>query len=208
MKGKVIDFEILRIQSELEVYEQTGTLPHTILDGVYSLEDIFTIYYDRLSSRHQEIAKDLKQNYAVTVENCITSLRITLKKEYTHIMNDLATEHESFRFGRVLSRYRPAMNPVRALYYEVREVKRNFSSENDYHVWLTELITDKAFRNILEDALMKDILRLEKIIARYYIPIMKVSKNLPLELFHAKQTISDFRHYAGVFIEIDGHVFE
>lgn len=38
-------------------------------------------------------------------------------------MRDLSTEHESFIFDHVMNKYRPGMNPVRALYYEVREVK-------------------------------------------------------------------------------------
>ena len=135
-------------------------------------------------------------------------MRIALKKEYVAVMNDLSSEHEAFIFEHVRKKYRPGMNPLRALYYEIREVKRTFSSENDYHVWLVELITDKGFRNILEDALTKDVKRLEKIIARYYLPIIKNSTDIPLELFHAKQTISDFRHYAGVFRDIDGSMFE
>jgi len=208
MKGEVIDFEVLRIQSELENYSRTETLPHLLLNGAYNLDDIFDAYYDKLTPKHKLIADHLKSNYDTTLTHCITSLRIALKKEYVAVMNDLSSEHEAFIFEHVRKKYRPGMNPLRALYYEIREVKRTFSSENDYHIWLVELITDKGFRNILEDALTKDIKRLEKIIARYYLPIVKNSTDIPLELFHAKQTISDFRHYATVFRDIDGSMFE
>jgi hypothetical protein len=208
MKGEVIDFEVLRIQSELENYSRTETLPHLLLNGAYNLDEVFDAYYDKLTPKHKLIADHLKSNYATTLTNCITSLRIALKKEYVAVMNDLSSEHEAFIFEHVLNKYRPGINPLRALYYETREVKRTFSSENDYHVWLVELLTDKGFRNILEDALTKDIKRLEKIIARYYVPIVKNSTDIPLELFHAKQTISDFRHYATVFRDIDADMFE
>ncbi len=208
MKGEVINFEVLRIQSELDNYSRTETLPHLLLNGAYNLDEIFDAYYDKLTPKHKLIADHLKSNYATTLTNCITSLRIALKKEYVAVMNDLASEHEAFIFEQVMNKYRPGINPLRALYYEIREVKRNFSSENDYHIWLVELLTDKGFRNILEDALTKDIKRLEKIIARYYLPIVKNSTDIPLELFHAKQTISDFRHYATVFRDIDGSMFE
>jgi hypothetical protein len=183
MKGEVINFEVLRIQSELDNYSRTTTLPHLLLNGAYNLDEIFDAYYDKLTPKHKLIADHLKSNYATTLTNCITSLRIALKKEYAAVVNDLSTEHESFIFDHVMNKYRPGMNPVRALYYEIREVKRTFSSE-------------------------KDITRLEKIIARYYLPIVKNSTDIPLELFHAKQTISDFRHYAGVFRDIDGSMFE
>ena len=208
MKGEVINFEVLRIQSELDNYSRTTTLPHLLLNGAYNLDEIFDAYYDKLTPKHKLIADHLKSNYATTLTNCITSLRIALKKEYVAVMNDLSSEHEAFIFEHVLNKYRPGINPLRALYYETREVKRTFSSENDYHVWLVELLTDKGFRNILEDALTKDIKRLEKIIARYYVPIVKNSTDIPLELFHAKQTISDFRHYATVFRDIDADMFE
>ena len=208
MKGEVIDFEVLRIQSELENYSRTETLPHLLLNGAYNLDEVFNAYYDKLTPKHKLIADHLKSNYATTLTNCITSLRIALKKEYVAVMNDLSSEHEAFIFEHVLNKYRPGINPLRALYYEIREVKRTFSSENDYHIWLVELLTDKGFRNILEDALTKDIKRLEKIIARYYVPIVKNSTDIPLELFHAKQTISDFRHYATVFRDIDADMFE
>ena len=208
MKGEVINFEVLRIQSELDNYSRTETLPHLLLNGAYDLDEIFNAYYNKLTPKHKLIADHLKSNYATTLTNCITSLRIALKKEYVAVMNDLSSEHEAFIFEHVMNKYRPGINPLRALYYEIREVKRNFSSENDYHIWLVELITDKGFRNILEDALTKDIKRLEKIIARYYLPIVKNSTDIPLELFHAKQTISDFRHYATVFRDIDGSMFE
>ena len=208
MKGEVIDFEVLRIQSELENYSRTETLPHLLLNGAYNLDEVFNAYYDKLTPKHKLIADHLKSNYATTLTNCITSLRIALKKEYVAVMNDLSSEHEAFIFEQVMNKYRPGINPLRALYYEAREVKRTFSSENDYHVWLVELLTDKGFRNILEDALTKDIKRLEKIIARYYVPIVKNSTDIPLELFHAKQTISDFRHYTTVFRDIDADMFE
>lgn len=198
MKGEVIDFEVLRIQSELDKYNDTKSLPHIILDGVYSLDDIFEVY-PKLSTKHQAIADDLKQNYNTTLTNCITSLRISLKKEYTYTMNSLATEHESFKFAPVMSKYRKGINPIRALYYELRDVKKRYTSTNDHHIWLVDILTDTQYKHIILDALQKDIDRLEKIIKRFYIPIVNNSQTIPLELFHAKQTISDFRHYYEVF---------
>ena len=115
MKGEVINFEILRIQSELDKYQTTKSLPHIILDGIYSLEDILEVYYEQLSDKHKKIADDLKVNYTQTVEKCITSLRLSLKKEYTYTMQNLTTEHESFIFKAILNKDRHGINPVRAL---------------------------------------------------------------------------------------------
>jgi len=37
---EVIDFICVRIQAELEKFSKTTTLPHDLLDGVYTIEDI------------------------------------------------------------------------------------------------------------------------------------------------------------------------
>lgn len=207
MKGEVLNFEVLRIQSELDKYNETKSLPHIILDGIYSLEDIFVRYND-LSDRHKIIANNLKENYHTTLKNCITSLRISLRKEYTYTMNNLATEHESFRFDKVLNKYRAGLNPIRALYYELREIRRRYTSTDEYHVWLVDILSDKNYKHIILDALQKDIDRLEKIIKRFYLPITRNTNTVPLELFHAKQTISDFRHYYETFNNFDSSALD
>ena len=104
MKGEVINFEILRIESELDKYDETGVLPLIILDGVYSLDDICTVYYDNLSKKHQKIADDLKSNYDTSLDQSISSLRLSLKKEYAYVMNNLVTNHESFKFRSVIKK--------------------------------------------------------------------------------------------------------
>jgi len=63
-------------------------------------------------------------------------------------------------------------------------------------------VTDVAYNNIILDALGKDIANLEKIIKRFYFPIVHNTNNIPLELVHAKTTIKDFRHYYQVFKDI------
>jgi hypothetical protein len=208
MRGEVINFEILRIESELEKYDETGILPLIILDGVYSLEDICTIHYDNLSKKHQKIADDLKSNYHTSLTKCVTSLRLSLKKEYAYVMNNLATSHESFRFRSVMKKYRSQINPIKALYYELREVRRRYSSENEHHVWLVDLLADKHYKNIIIDSLEKDIKRLERVVRQFYIPIVKNSVSVPLELFHAKQTINDFKHFHQTFSDFDSDLFE
>ena len=202
MKGEVVDFEILRIQSELDKYQRTKSLPHIILDGAYSLSDIIKLY-DKLSPKHQRIVDRLKKDYTQTVKTSIQHLQQTLKKEYSYTMKNLATEHSSFVFYGISQRHRAGLNPVRAMYYEAREVARRYNPINDYHQYLVGILCDKTFVSIILDALLKDIQRLEKIVKRYYIPIVTYTDSIPLELFHAKQTISDFRHYYDFFESIN-----
>ena len=101
----------------------------------------------------------------------------------------------SFKFKEIMNLYRPGMNPIRAIYYQTREVIRRFNPEHPYHYWLVDLVTDLEYNNIILDALAKDVRKLESIIKRYYFPMLEHGDGIPLELFHAKQQLKDFRHY-------------
>jgi hypothetical protein len=197
-EAEVVDFEVLRIQAELDRYQRTKSLPHIILDGVYSLDDISRLY-NKLSKKHQYIADRLQKQYTILVGCDADELKKLLKKEYSYTVANLATTHNSFEFSCIRHKYRKNINPVRALYYELREVLNKYNPDNPHHDWVLGLFADTYYKNIVLDALLKDIQRLEKIIKRYYIPVAKHTNSIPLELLHAKQLVSDFRHYYDVF---------
>ena len=200
--GELIDFNVLRIQNELDNYQRTKTIPHSILEGVYDIEEVRSYYLSKLPPEYVQIAKSLLKDYYSQIQTNIDHLKGTLRNEYSKTMSTLATEKESFRFDSLQTKYRNTINPVRALYYETREIMRAYNPENEHHVWVKSLVTDPSYNNILLDALTKDVSRLEKIIKRFYYPIVHNTKNIPLELVHAKTTIKDFRFYYNVFNNI------
>lgn len=198
----VVDFVLLRIQHELDKYKKSKTLPFDLLEGAYSIDEIKNSYYDSLSPKYQKIADSLIADYEKKINNNLDSLKTALRKDYTSTINQLETETATFKFPSVLIKYRPNINPVRALFYEVREITRSYSIENEYHVWLIGLIQDQEYNNKIIDALSIDIKRLEKIVSRYYLPLTNYTDKIPLELFHARQLIKDFRHYRNTFISL------
>lgn len=197
--NNVVDFVLLRIQLELEKYQKTKTIPHDLLEGAYSIDDIKEHYYEKLSPKYKKIADRLIRDYDQTLVQSLDSLKIALRKDYISVISTLKTADADFMFPTVLNKYRKDINPVKALYYEVREVFRSYNSENPVHVWLVDLVTDKEYNNKIIDALLIDIKRLEKIVSRYYLPLIRYTDNIPLELFHARQLVKDFRHYLNVF---------
>ena len=201
-KGEIIDFVVLRIQSELDRYQRTKTIPHSILDGTYDIEEVAGLYIDKLTPKYQMIAKRLHKEYNQHIAENIESLREALRREYTSVMKNLHTNHSSFYYSDVMNLYRPDMNPVRALYYQTREVIRRYNPEDPHHYWLIDLVTDREYNNIICDALAKDVKKLERIIKRYYFSIVKHSDGVPLELFHAKRTLQDYRHFYNFFADI------
>ena len=144
-KGEIIDFVILRITTELDKFQRTKTIPHTLLEGAIEINDIRETYYDQLPAKYQKIFKRLLKEYHQKIGENVESLKKAMKKDYARVMKNQSTEHDSFRFKQVMNSYRPAMNPIRALYYESREVTRRYNLENPYHYWLVDLITDKEF---------------------------------------------------------------
>lgn len=199
-KGEIIDFRIIRIQNELDKYNKTKIMPGIILDGYYTIDDIFEKFYADLPKKYQKIANRLKQEYLPSVSQNRADLRDALRRDYVYAMAKLCTTHESFKLPEIMKKYRSHINPVRALYYETREVFRSYNPDNYLHQLVADVITCVEFNNIILNALERDISSLEKIIKRYYLPLTNDTKSIPLELFHAKQTINDFRHYHETFL--------
>jgi hypothetical protein len=200
MDNNVFDFVLLRIQHELDKYQKTKTLPHDLLEGAYSIDDIKNHYYDRLSPKYKKIADRLVKDYQHNMKHSLDSIKFALRKEYGATMSNLETEQAKFKFPSVLTKYRPDINPIRALFYELREITRSYNYDSEYHQWLLGTITDNEFNNQIVDALLVDIKRLERIVSRYYLPLTQYTKEIPLELFHARQLIKDFRHYIATFV--------
>ena len=194
-KGEIIDFVILRITTELDKFQRQKTIPHTLLEGAIEIDEIKDVYYEKLSPKYQKIFNRLLKEYHQNIGKNIESLKTAMKKDYARVVNNMSTEHESFRFKEVMNSYRPGINPVRALYYQSRDVTRRYNPENPFHYWLIDLVEDTESNNIILDALAKDVRKLERIIKRYYFPLVNHGDGIPLELFHAKQQLKDFKHY-------------
>jgi hypothetical protein len=198
----VVDFVLLRIQNELEKYKKSKTIPFDLLEGAYSIDDIKQGYYNKLTPKYQRIADNLIKDYEKKINYNLDSLKVALRNDYASTMSQLETDSSDFKFPSVLIKYRPNINPVRALFYEVREITRSYNIENEYHAWLLGLIQNLEYSNKIVDALSIDIRRLEKIVSRYYLPLTKYTDKIPLELFHARQLIKDFQHYRTTFIAL------
>lgn len=194
----IINFVCLRILSELDKFEKTKTIPHALLDGAFTMEDIEECR-EHMSPKYRRLANRLIKEYNTAISTSIDSMRESLKKDYNHIVSHAYTNSDDFWFPAIASEYRSEINPVRALYYEVRTMVNTYNDENDKHVWLAGLITDKEFNNLLLDALAADISQIEHLLKRYYWPMLKHSKTIPLELFHARQVMKDARHYYTFF---------
>ena len=144
-KGEIIDFVVLRIQNDLDKFQRTKTIPHTLLEGTFDIEEIKNVYFDSLSPKHQKIANRLYKEYTEKINENVDSLKLAMKRDYARVIKNMSTEHDSFRFKQIMNSYRPGMNPIRAMYYQTREITRRYNPEHPYHYWLMDLVTDTFF---------------------------------------------------------------
>ena len=67
-KGEIIDFVVLRITAELDKYQRSKTIPHTLLEGVIEIDEIKDVYYGQLSTKYQKIFDKVLKQYHQNIE--------------------------------------------------------------------------------------------------------------------------------------------
>jgi len=197
----LIDFKCVRIQSELDRFNRTKTIPHDLLEGVFTVADVEDCL-PSFSKKYQNIAKRFLKTYKSDISKNLKDLKHALRKDYTATINTLNTKKHEYIFPQLQRKYRPGLNPVSVLYYEAREMLRSYDPTSHMHIWLHGLVTDNEYNNRILDALTRDMRRLERVISRYYWPLTQLDDNIPLELFHARQMTKDFKHYYTFFTTV------
>jgi len=197
----IISFKCVRIQGELDRFQRSNVIPRDLVEGAYSIDDIHECM-PNFSKKHQRIASKLIDAYTVNMKKHLDEIKVSLRTEYSIVIESLETNNADFKFPTIMHRYRPDLNPITAIYYDCRELMRKFNAADPRHEWLLGLLQDREFSNRMTDALSKDIIRLERIISRYYWPMHKLSNHIPLELFHARKLTTDFKHYITMFSSI------
>lgn len=197
--NKIINFDLIRIQSDLDRYSQGLANIESISSR--SVESIKTEYYEKLTKEYQIIADSLIDDYHKFIDLSKEDIMESLKEEYLNLLFSSQTHHDEFQIPKVLQKYRQGINPVQALYYEIRHlhslVRENISLD-DADTWLINLVCEPKFYSKLMTALETDIVKLKSIIVRYYHTLDKTD-NIPMELFHAKQRIEEFSECCAFF---------
>lgn len=202
MSENLVNFICLRIQAELDKFQRSKTIPHDLLDGVWNIDDIHECMLG-FTPKYERLAHKLIKEYSELINEDVDALKTALRKEYHTLFNNAKTRDKNFHISVIMKKYRPGINPIRALFYETRNMTRRYNPLNETHHLLAELVTDLEFNNKILDALAHDIKKLESIIKRYYWPLLKLDeKSIPLELFHARQHMKDARHYYNFFLNM------
>ena len=200
MSKDIINFDAIKLTTELNKYKRHKAIPNTFFDGTYTILDVRELY-DDLSSKAQKIADELIEHYNVEVKQSEEGLYKSFLNEYKAFLRNQHTRHEKWMYPPVMKKYRSNINPVRAISYDVREMAYSYNSHDDHHVWLAQLITEPNFYHRIIQDIIKDREKVDKIL-NYYIPIYSVANfKVPMEIKHLQTLRQDLLEYAKSFTE-------
>lgn len=197
---KVINFNIARIESELDRYRQGLTSPDKI--SPHSVDNLHTDYYEKLTAEYKNIADAFLADYYKFQNSNKEDIIRHLKEDYAALFLSFSTNNSDFVFPGVLQHYRYGINPVVAIYYEMQTLCAHPYRNEDMHDWLEDLLTTPEFNKKIVAALEEDIMKLKHIVVAYFHALKSSEDVIPLELYHAKRKIEEFSRCCAYFKEL------
>lgn len=200
MSKDIINFDAIRLTTELNKYNRHKAIPASFFDGTFTILNVRELY-DSLPPKQQKIADALIEQYNVDVKQSEEGLYTSFLNEYKAFLRNQHTRHDKWVYTPVMKKYRSNINPVRAISYDVREMAYSYNNNDDHHVWLSQLITEPNFYHRVIQDIVKDRQKVDKIL-NYYIPIYTVAKfKMPMEIKHLQTLRTDLLEYAKLFTE-------
>ena len=169
MKG-IINFNKTRLLLELEEYKVTGNIPPYFLEGVFKQEfddSRAALVHWRAELSDAGYAKQFDEIEKFIINNEVDNYTEEKEKfdlEFSIVMKRLKTNKSDFKFPTVLYKYRPGINPVRAIYFDLKAMEVLYDKENKNHRWLLSLFEDKKWYKKLLNAIHTDIISVENLI--------------------------------------------
>jgi len=150
--------------------------------------------YSKLVLAYQ---KQTKNNSEIDLQ-----LRYDLEDSYFTVIENFLTKGSAYYFPSILKKYRPNINPVRALYFDVQEVNIQFSEQDDNHQFIYDRFKSHDFFKRLMTDIEKDLEGLLNIEKKY----KDTKKNhhfftMPISYYHIQDMIKDMNKWLKVFTE-------
>ena len=105
--------------------------------------------------------------YNVELRQSAEGLQKSLCNEYRGFLRNQFTRQSHWSFPAVMKNYRANINPVRAIYYDTKEMIKRFNQYDDHHGWLLSLVTDNEFHHRVMKDIIGDRRKVDKIINFY-----------------------------------------
>ena len=103
MSKDIINFDAIRLTTELNKYQRHKEIPNSFLDGTFTILDVKEIL-PTLSRKHQIIANKLIKQYDVDVKQSKDGLLKVFLNEYRSFLNNQHTRNERWVFPNVMKK--------------------------------------------------------------------------------------------------------
>lgn len=201
MARDIINFDAIRLATELDKFKKFESIPNAFFNGTFTIPQVLDLL-PKLSKKHQQVALDLIEQYKVDIKESEEGLYKSLINEYTSFLKNQHTRDERWEYPAVLKKYRKNINPVRALVYECREVLYTYNHHNEHHAWIQSLVTTPEFYHRIITDIVKDREKVDRIL-NYYIPLYDAGDfDHPIEIRHLRTLRTDLLEYANLFTRL------
>ncbi len=194
----IIDFRFVRFESLLIKFARSNEIPTDFLDGSMDLNYLSTKYKSQLSDYHLKLVTKLKRLMSSKIKKSADNVLEAFMEEYIYFYNNQCTKEEKWRIYEVASKYRPNLNPIRALYYELLSIMNSFNPENSVQHIVIDLFMDSEWRNSIINCVTKDMKAIDKILTTYRYPLDKLGEK-PFEFLYLIELRKDLNTARGVF---------
>lgn len=194
----IINLTKTRVLLELEEYKLHGTVPPYFLEGVFKSEfdDSRTAllhWKKELADAGYSVQFDEIEKFIINNEvDNYTEEKEKFDLEFSIVLKRLKTNKSDFKFPTILYKYRPNINPVRAIYFDIKALEVLYDKENKNHRWLLSLFQDKKWYKKLLNAIHTDIISLENLINKNKLRWTSMKMlTLPVKIHEAEQLLQD-----------------
>ena len=205
---KILDIRDLQITIALNHWmrdKKQSDLLNDILARVGDNKNKFTKEFSRLSKKQVDHLFETYiayYNFHADDEIYINlNLRKSLEEKYFNVNEELKTKNMEYKIPGLLVKYRPGINPVRAMYFEVQELMTmEFNFENVVHQQIFSFFRDKiAYEKFIND-INFDINQLTKLEKHYqYSRKLHSGFEYPMSYYHIQEMIKDMKKYLVIF---------
>ncbi len=207
--SKVYHIKHLRLIKDLDTYLNKGQMTPNLKSYMHKNSINKKKFYDFFDGVERTEVKKIYNKFVLAYQKETKNnseidlqLRYDLEDSYFTIIENFLTKDSSYYFPSILKKYRPNINPVRALYFDVQEVDVQFKSDDENHQFIYDRFKSKEFYKKLITDIEKDLNSLYIIENKY----KSTKKNhhfftLPISFYHIQDMIKDMKKWLKVFIE-------
>ena len=207
--SKIYHIKHLRLINDLEVYLNKNQMSPVLKSYMHKNGINKKKFYEFFDGIERPEVKKLYSKLVLAYQRQTKNdseidlqLRYDLEDSYFTVIENFLTKGSSYYFPSILKKYRPNINPVRALYFDVQEVNIKYISEDENHQFIyNRFKSDEFFKRLMID-IEKDLGGLRTIEKKY-----KDTKKrhgfftLPISYYHIQDMIKDMSKWLRVFTE-------